>query len=77
MSRETWKTIAIALGNAMANHQYCEDHDASEPELNCPFCADRAVYVRFKAFAERNGTAFPDPLAGMESVSIYDLRSTT
>lgn len=74
MSRESWRSIAIALGNAMMNHQYCEDHSLDEPEPGCPFCADRAVYLRFKAFAERTGVTFPDPTAGMESISIYDLR---
>jgi hypothetical protein len=77
MSRETWRAVAMALGNAMRNHQYCEDHPASEPEPSCPFCADRAVYARFKAFAEKNGATFPDPMAGAESISIYDLRRPT
>jgi hypothetical protein len=71
---ESWKTIALALGNAMANHQYCDDQSLAEPEPDCPFCKDRAVYLCFKAFAEKHGATFRDPLAGMTSVSIYDLR---
>ena len=74
MARETWKSIALALGKAMVNHQYCEDHSASRPEPGCPFCDDRATYLRFRAFAEKNGCQFPDPLAGAQSVSIYDLK---
>lgn len=71
---ESWRAIAIALGNAMANHRYCDDHASAEP--GCPFCADRAVYQRYRAFAEHNGLRFRDPLAGVESVSmqIHEVR---
>lgn len=75
MSRESWKRIAIALGDAMQNHSFCFEHDEEHPEPDCPFCGDRTVYARYRAFAEKNGGRFPDPLEGAESVSLFDLRA--
>lgn len=76
MGSESWKSIAIALGNAMVNHQYCEDHPAANPEPSCPFCQDRAIYRRFRAFAEHHGVRFPDSLKGASSVPLSELRRT-
>ena len=76
MGRESWKSIAMALGNAMVNHQYCDDHPAANPEPDCPFCQDRAVYRRFRAFAGNNGVSFPDPLKGASSLPLSELRGT-
>ncbi len=74
MSRETWRAIAIALGNAMENHRYCSDHGVSEPEPNCPFCSDRSLYLRYRAFAVKNGVTFPDPFLNATAISLSDLR---
>lgn len=74
-SRQTsWKAIATALGNAMQTHAFCEDHPATNPEPECPFCEDRAVFARYRRFAEKHRMTFPDPLKGLESICIYDLR---
>lgn len=77
MARESWKSIAIALGNAMQNHSYCEDHAVGEPEASCPFCLDRATYNRYRRFAQRNGLTFRDPLRGVGSVRVSEIRRTT
>lgn len=74
---ETWKAIAIALGNAMQNHAYCEDHEAEEPEASCPFCSDREVYNRYRTFAQKNGVMFPNPMRGATSMTLSDIRRST
>lgn len=77
MSRESWKTIAIALGSAMESHRYCEDHPVAEPEPSCPFCSDRSLYLRYRAFALRNGLTFPDPFLNATAMKLSDVRRMT
>jgi hypothetical protein len=55
VTRTDWKSIATQLGNRMCYHADCEVHPASAPDGDCPFCEDRAAYLRYKAAASAAG----------------------
>lgn len=50
-----WRAIAIELGDRMRYNDSCDTHPVTHPDKDCPFCADRAVYLRYKAAADAEG----------------------
>lgn len=70
----SWRSIALALGDRMAHHQYCAEHPVDKSTPDCPFCHDRAVYRRFRRFAEKCGIVFSDPIPDGPSMTLPEIR---
>jgi len=41
----TWKRVARSLAGQLESHAHCDEHPASAPNPDCPFCADRTAYT--------------------------------
>lgn len=50
-----WRAIAIELGDRMRYNAFCDTHPVAHPAKDCPFCADRSAYLRYKAAADAEG----------------------
>jgi hypothetical protein len=74
MAKRSWKSIAMALGERMSCHAFCESHSLEEADpKNCPFCDDRAAYGRYLERLAQDGQRIVDPFEGGTMVPIQDL----
>jgi hypothetical protein len=68
-ARVNWKQVAQQLAIQMSSHAQCDQHPASDPDAECPFCADRAAY---QVWLNAGGRDF-SPVLPKTSVSIAEL----
>lgn len=54
MARTDWKRLAAVLADRLASHAFCDQHPASHPEPDCPWCGDRTAYRAYLAAGGRD-----------------------
>jgi hypothetical protein len=72
MAELSWKALAHELGDRMANHAFCNDHNPPLAESEgCPYCDDIAAYLLYAAKAK---VPVDEPVI-RETVSVADVLS--
>lgn len=72
-AKPDWKRIADRLAIQLASHAFCDEHPASRPAPDCPFCADRATYAAYLAAGGKD-SRIGSEFAGVPSVPIHQLK---
>lgn len=76
----TWKEVAHELGDRLAHHAQCSDHNPPRPTGHgCPFCEDIHAYRMYarKAGIPLDSAEYTDPMPeGYTTISISDLMSS-
>jgi hypothetical protein len=72
--RPNWRQIAQHLAIQLSAHAFCGEHPVSDPDGECPFCADRDAYQLWLNAGGRDYRPGNPP--GTRSIPLEDVKGT-
>jgi hypothetical protein len=66
-----WRQVAQQLAIQLSAHAFCEQHPVSDPDGECPYCADRDAYQVWLNAGGRDYRPASPP--GARSVPLHEI----